>query len=69
MQREIDSVHSRCQVCGQATWLVVRTTYQDDQGEPVIVVMAEEVPHSAADCKLFVALEREIWPRLFEVET
>lgn len=65
MQREIDSVHTRCFTCGVATWLVVRTTYLDDSGEEVVVVMPEEVPHSKSDCTAFLTLERETWPTLW----
>lgn len=65
MQREIDSVHTRCETCGQATWLVVRTTYLNDDGEQTIVVMPEEIGHSRAECKAFDRLQRETWPTLW----
>jgi hypothetical protein len=63
--REIDGVHTRCRLCGQATWLTIRTTDLDDEGQPYVVVMAEPVPHSPADCEAFTRLERETWPTLW----
>jgi hypothetical protein len=65
MQREIDAVRTRCTTCGQATWLVIRTTYLNDSGEEVVVVMPEPVPHDREDCKRFQTLERETWPTLW----
>lgn len=66
MQREVESIHTRCQLCGQATWLLIRTTYLNDAGEQTITIMAEPVPHSAKDCTRFQALEKETWPHLWE---
>ena len=63
--REIESVHTRCRKCGQATWVVVRTTDLDDEGQPLVIVMAEPVPHTPLDCVRFQQLERETWPTLW----
>lgn len=65
MQREVDAVHTRCRDCGQATWLVIRSTFLDDNGEQTIIVQPEEVPHDRAACATFKRLERETWPTLW----
>lgn len=65
MQREVDQVHTRCRECGQATWLVIRSTFLSDDGEQTVIIQPEPVPHSPADCSAFRRLERETWPTLW----
>lgn len=65
MDREVEAVHTRCKNCGQATWLLIRSTYLSDDGEQVIIIQPEEAPHSPAECKTFMRLEKETWPTLW----
>lgn len=69
MSREIRDVR-RCGRCAAVVQAMVADTYDSDEGGPTrAVYWLPRRAHSGETCDQMLALAREEWPYLFDMET
>jgi hypothetical protein len=63
--RKIQNILNKYKKYKLATKVAVLTSWTTRQGVREANLWADTVPHTKQDCRLYLALDKETWPRLF----